>query len=85
MLVNDQKVFFKARGPQGRRAAQLKFTTDFALKEGNNNVLVVARESTGLRQPPHAGHPPPSGGGGPEGGRAHAGATTPGKPRHSRP
>jgi len=44
VLVNDQKVYFKAVDPKGEEPRKLKFTTDFALKEGNNNVLVVARE-----------------------------------------
>jgi len=45
ILVNDQKVFFKgASGAEGD-PPRIKFSTDFALKEGNNNVLVVARES----------------------------------------
>ena len=35
----------RARTPRATRAAHLKFTTDFTLKEGNNNVLVVARET----------------------------------------
>ena len=43
VLVNDQKVFFKGVDPKVD-PHQLKFTTDFPLKEGNNNVLVVARE-----------------------------------------
>jgi carboxyl-terminal processing protease len=45
VLVNDQKVYFKAVDPKGEEPKKLKFTTDFTLKEGNNNVLVVARES----------------------------------------
>ncbi len=45
VLVNDQKVYFKAVDPKGEEPKKLKFTTDFALKEGNNNILVVARES----------------------------------------
>jgi carboxyl-terminal processing protease len=45
VLVNDQKVFFKAVDPKGEEPKKLKFTTDFALKEGNNNILVVARET----------------------------------------
>jgi carboxyl-terminal processing protease len=44
VLVNDQKVYFKAVDTQGPEPRKLKFTTDFALKEGNNNILVVARE-----------------------------------------
>jgi carboxyl-terminal processing protease len=43
VLVNDQKVFFKARGPQDAEA--MKFTAELPLKEGNNLVTVVARES----------------------------------------
>jgi carboxyl-terminal processing protease len=45
VLVNDQKVFFKAVDPKGAEPKALKFTADFPLKEGNNNVLVVARET----------------------------------------
>ncbi len=41
VLVNDQKVFFK--GADGE--PKIRFSTEFALKEGNNSVLVVARES----------------------------------------
>lgn len=41
VLVNDQKVFFKGAGPDDK--AGLAFQTEFALKEGNNSVLVVAR------------------------------------------
>lgn len=45
VLVNDQKVFFKgaATGEDAKKA--VKFTTEFPLKEGNNTVTVVARES----------------------------------------
>ncbi|MCI0670977.1 MAG: peptidase S41, partial [Myxococcaceae bacterium] len=46
VLVNDQKVFFKTVDPKSGDAKSLRFTADFPLKEGNNNVLVVAREST---------------------------------------
>jgi carboxyl-terminal processing protease len=45
VLVNDQKVYFKAVDPKAKEPSALKFTTEFTLKEGNNNVLVVARES----------------------------------------
>ncbi|HLL03728.1 MAG TPA: MXAN_5808 family serine peptidase [Myxococcaceae bacterium] len=45
VLVNDQKVYFKAVDPKGEEPKKLKFTTDFALKEGNNSILVVAREN----------------------------------------
>jgi carboxyl-terminal processing protease len=43
VLVNDQKVFFQGRnaGEEGK----IKFTTEFPLREGNNLVTVVARES----------------------------------------
>jgi carboxyl-terminal processing protease len=43
VLVNDQKVFFKGAAPADE--GKLKFTTEFALKEGNNLITVVARES----------------------------------------
>jgi carboxyl-terminal processing protease len=43
VLVNDQKVFFKGRTPDD--GDKLKFTTEFPLKEGNNFVTVVARET----------------------------------------
>ncbi|NTX33755.1 PDZ domain-containing protein [Myxococcus llanfairpwllgwyngyllgogerychwyrndrobwllllantysiliogogogochensis] len=46
VLVNDQKVYFKGVDPKGGEPNTLKFSTEFTLKEGNNNVLVVAREST---------------------------------------
>ncbi|MGQ0505373.1 MAG: hypothetical protein ACT4TC_08630, partial [Myxococcaceae bacterium] len=45
VLVNDQKVFFKSAGKEDANGGHIKFTTDFPLKEGNNTVLVVARES----------------------------------------
>ncbi|MHB8878695.1 MAG: MXAN_5808 family serine peptidase, partial [Myxococcaceae bacterium] len=45
VLVNDQKVFFKGAGPEAGDAPTLKFSANFALKEGSNHVLVVARES----------------------------------------
>jgi carboxyl-terminal processing protease len=48
ILVNDQKVFFKGadtKDPKGAEGRSIKFTTDFNLKEGNNNVLIVARET----------------------------------------
>jgi carboxyl-terminal processing protease len=45
VLVNDQKVYFKGMDPKGTEPRSLKFTTDFPLKEGNNTVLVVARET----------------------------------------
>jgi len=44
VLVNDKKVFFKSASPAEASQARLKFSTDFPLKEGNNYVLVVARE-----------------------------------------
>jgi carboxyl-terminal processing protease len=40
--VNDQKVFFK--GASGD-VSRLNFSSEFQLKEGNNNVLIVARET----------------------------------------
>ncbi|MCU0697636.1 MAG: S41 family peptidase [Myxococcaceae bacterium] len=43
VLVNDQKVFFKGRTPDD--GDKLKFTTEFPLKEGNNFVTVIARET----------------------------------------
>ncbi len=43
VLVNDQKVFFKGRTPDD--GDKLKFTTEFPLKEGNNFVTIVARET----------------------------------------
>ena len=49
ILVNDQKVYFRAMDTLKTKAntpQQLKFSTEFSLKEGNNSVLVVAREST---------------------------------------
>ncbi|HSP77669.1 MAG TPA: peptidase S41, partial [Myxococcaceae bacterium] len=45
VLVNDQKVYFKGVEPAGDEPRKLKFSTNFTLKEGNNSVLVVARES----------------------------------------
>jgi carboxyl-terminal processing protease len=48
VLVNDQKVYFKSAndaeaGPNG--GVKVKFQADVPLKEGNNNILVVARET----------------------------------------
>ena len=43
VLVNDQKVYFAAAKPDD--GGKLKFSTDFALKEGNNVVSVVSRET----------------------------------------
>ena len=45
VLVNDQKVFFRTVEPKSPDANRLKFTTDFALKEGTNYVAVVARQT----------------------------------------
>jgi carboxyl-terminal processing protease len=45
VLVNDQKVFFKGVDPKGTEPKSMKFSTDFTLKEGNNTVVVVARET----------------------------------------
>ncbi len=44
VLVNDQKVYFKSVTAQ-TEGAGFQFTTEFPLKEGNNNVMVVARET----------------------------------------
>ncbi len=41
IFVNDQKVFFKS-APKGEK--KINFNTKFPLKEGNNQVVVVARE-----------------------------------------
>jgi carboxyl-terminal processing protease len=46
VLVNDQKVYFQGVDAKGDEPRKLKFSTAFSLKEGNNNVLVVARESS---------------------------------------
>ncbi|QRK03968.1 PDZ domain-containing protein [Archangium violaceum] len=47
VLVNDQKVYFQGANTHGKgEPHKLKFSTEFSLKEGNNAVLVVAREST---------------------------------------
>ncbi|MCP3142710.1 MXAN_5808 family serine peptidase [Pyxidicoccus xibeiensis] len=46
VLVNDQKVYFKGVDPKGGEPNTLKIATEFTLKEGNNNVLVVAREDS---------------------------------------
>ena len=43
VMVNDQKVFFRGATPED--AGKLKFSTEFSLKEGNNLVTVIARES----------------------------------------
>jgi carboxyl-terminal processing protease len=43
VLVNDQKVFFRSHAPDD--GDRLKFSTELTLKEGNNLVTVVARES----------------------------------------
>ncbi len=45
VLVNDQKVFYQAVDPKQGEPGKLKFSADFPLKEGNNTVMVVARES----------------------------------------
>ncbi|HVE87131.1 MAG TPA: MXAN_5808 family serine peptidase [Myxococcales bacterium] len=45
VLVNDQKVYFKTVAGTDKEPVKFKFATDFPLKEGNNNVMVVARES----------------------------------------
>ncbi|MGZ3457370.1 MAG: MXAN_5808 family serine peptidase [Archangium sp.] len=46
ILVNDQKVYFQGADANGKEPHKLKFSTEFSLKEGNNSVLVVARESS---------------------------------------
>ncbi|MCC6335479.1 MAG: PDZ domain-containing protein [Myxococcales bacterium] len=43
VLVNDQKVFFKGKGEED--GDKVKFTTEFPLKEGNNLVTVIARQT----------------------------------------
>jgi carboxyl-terminal processing protease len=47
VLVNDQKVYFKAAGvpPAAKAPVKVQFSADVPLKEGNNAVLVVARET----------------------------------------
>ena len=45
VLVNDQKVYFKTVSGTKKEPVKFKFASDFPLKEGNNHVLVVARES----------------------------------------
>ncbi len=45
VLVNDQKVYFSTVDANTPDPRHLKFTTDFALKEGENYVLVVARQT----------------------------------------
>ncbi len=45
VLVNDQKVFFSTVDASTPDPTHLKFTTDFPLKEGENYVLVVARQT----------------------------------------
>jgi carboxyl-terminal processing protease len=43
VLVNDQKVFFRGKTPED--GDKVKFSTEFSLKEGNNYVSVIARDS----------------------------------------
>lgn len=43
VLVNEQKVFFRGHTPE--EGDRLKFSTEVSLKEGNNLLTVVARES----------------------------------------
>ncbi|MFN0062006.1 MAG: MXAN_5808 family serine peptidase [Myxococcaceae bacterium] len=52
VLVNDQKVFFKTADTKAAPPVKLPFLTEFPLKEGNNYVVVVARETQdfGLRR-----------------------------------
>lgn len=45
VLVNDQKVFFKTADPGQQMPEKMKFNIDFALKDGNNFVMVVARQT----------------------------------------
>lgn len=45
VLVNDQKVYFQGVPAKQEGERKVKFSASFSLKEGNNNVLVVARES----------------------------------------
>jgi carboxyl-terminal processing protease len=45
VLVNDQKVFFRTADPGKGVPDKMKFTTDFPLKDGNNFVMVVARQT----------------------------------------
>jgi carboxyl-terminal processing protease len=45
VLVNDQKVYFSTVDASTKDPTHLKFTTDFPLKEGENYVLVVARQT----------------------------------------
>lgn len=45
VLVNDQKVYFQGVPAKQEGERKVKFSATFSLKEGNNNVLVVARES----------------------------------------
>jgi len=45
VLVNDQKVFFQTANPGKAAPTQLKFSAKFPLKEGNNYVMVVARQT----------------------------------------
>jgi carboxyl-terminal processing protease len=44
VLVNDQKVLFKAH--EKATGNQEKFTSEVSLKEGNNMITVIARQST---------------------------------------
>jgi carboxyl-terminal processing protease len=43
VLVNEQKVFFRGHSPE--EGDRLKLSTEVSLKEGNNLLTVVARES----------------------------------------
>ncbi len=45
VLVNDHKVYFNTVDATSADPTHVKFTTDFALKEGENYVLVVARQT----------------------------------------
>ncbi len=43
VLVNDQKVFFRSATPEDN--GRLKFSTEFSLKEGNNLVTLISRQT----------------------------------------
>jgi carboxyl-terminal processing protease len=45
VLVNEHKVYFSTVDAGTQDPTRLKFTTDFPLKEGENYVLVVARQT----------------------------------------
>lgn len=45
VLVNDQKVFFRTAEPGKGEPTKVKFTAECPLKDGNNYIVVVARET----------------------------------------